>query len=233
MLFKNRAHEERWGNMLVQVIRQDVLHCAVYYLIAMIDLSLEECYDEDKDKIRPEILKLEALTQGEQCTIALAYDMLNGDDSTSAFDILDYDEDYLPYYVEALRNCHPYRALKYAKVFLLDSLRGSLKEKYRFPEPCQALLFARLLFNAIYKNEGYELLVMYDDKDLTYLVASNHKHDIKSLKSIEDDCGVDNVEIKKLRMELWIRLTGLKMPVEYLSPEKSFDMWEYEVDPRE
>ena len=218
MFFESRAHEERWSNMISCASDQDWLHGAVYYLIALTQLPLSVCYDEANDSIRHDALSFETLSKSERCAIALAYDILNKDNSTYVFDILDYEEEWLVYYVEALRHCHSYWCLKYAMVYLYDPSEEHPTERYRFPEPLQAMLFAKLL-SVIYKNEGHKLLIMYDDNDYTDLVVSNQKHSVNSQITIGDE----NIEKTKLKTEFFVRYVSLGMPVKYRLPQNMFD----------
>ena len=158
--------------MLMRVIRQDPLHRAVYYLIALTELSLEMCYDEEADKIRLEVLTLKGLTEGQKWALELAYDMLNKGKSLKAWSIANYTKEFLPYLVEAARNSHEYYLLNYAKVLVVDRTSGDGEciEKHRFPELFEALLFASSLFGHL-ENPNHDVEVWFDGENLTHLAG--------------------------------------------------------------
>ena len=174
MLFRDKEHEIRWGDMLMSVIRQDPLHRAVYYLLALAGLLLGDWYDEVNDRIKIERLRVVDLDWSSRCAVALAYDILNKEKEAHMFPLLAYYKSWLPYFVQALEMCHDYTSLIYTKVFVVDKQSGCISERYRFSEALQGLLFGSYLEDKIDTNR-YELQILYKSNDIAFILKEGKK----------------------------------------------------------
>lgn len=222
MTFKDDKHEEKFGEILYQVVRQGPLYRAVYYLIALTHLPFGACYDEEKNEIRAEALQSEDIDNGELGAIRLAHDILcaNKGIESKKFDVWGYDRESEIYYLEALREYPDYFWLKYAKVYLI-ARDGTIIERYRFPHVNQAIIYVRFITaNALSPN--YQIQVLWGDEDITHVVGlaapskgSLTQHKLTSME----------IEGLKRRTELLIRYQGLCLPVEHTQPSYQMDWW--------
>ncbi len=228
MLFRDREHEDKFGDILRHVVQQGPLHRAVYYLIALTHLPLESCYENETGEIKPEALLLGSLTPGERDALALAHDLLKQDDAHHAFRLLGSPKEWTPYYVEALRHYPDYDSIHYAKVFVIGEISGDCITKYRFPEECEALLFARCLYEQL-DNEHLQIQVYFKNLDLTYLAGIEggiRTHKLGKAPQRKTVRSVKEIENYKLRMELFVRYTALNLPIEYRAERSAFEWWE-------
>ncbi len=215
MLFRDKEHETRWGDMLMSVIRQDPLHSAAYYLLALAGLLLGDWYDEVNDRIKIERLRVVDLDWSSRCAVALAYDILNKDKGTNAFPLLSYSREWLPCFVQSLEMCHDYTCLNYAKVFVIDQKCGLIKEKFRFSEALQALLFGGYLYEKI--DSHTDKLQIWDSwDDITFIVEDEKKTYAQDKTNYRKHvCDEEKAKEDKLAYELQLRYTGLQYEVDH------------------
>lgn len=226
MLFRDKEHEIRWGDMLMSVIRQDPLHRAVYYLIALAGLLLGDWYDEVNDRIKIERLRAVDLDWSSRCAVALAYDILNKDKGTNAFPLLSYSREWLPYFVVALEMCHDYTVINYAKVYIVNQESGSIVERFRFSETLQALLFGSYLYGKI---DSRILKIQIWDKgdDLSFIVEEGKKTYVPNLTNHRKHvCDERKAKEDKLAFELQLRYSGMQYEIDLKDPIlRGSDFW--------
>lgn len=204
--------------MLMGVIRQDPLHRAVYYLLALAELLLWDWYDEVNDRIKIERLELVDLDLPTCCAIWLAYDILNKDKEAHMFPLLAYYKSWLPYFVQALEMCHDYTSLIYTKVFVVDKQSGCLSERYRFSEALQGLLFGSYLEDKIDTNR-YELQIWYKSNDIAFILKEGKKpHEQSKTHKRKRACDEEKVKEDQLAFEFQLLYSGLQYEVENIDP---------------
>ena len=226
MIFRNDSHKKVLDDIMRRVVWQGPLYRAVYYLISLAELPFEEWYDKANNRVRIELLGSQTLDKSASCAIALAHDIMHEGKGVQAFNLLDYPQEWLVYFVQALEACYDYSLINYVNVFVVDKQSGRRVDKYRFPEMYSAWLFSQFLRKRI-NSDGYEVRVLKKHEGTTFLldqrtVANDHNDRGEKLNLYT----TENAEKEMLNFELYVRYLCLCASLEQERDPFAMDLWD-------
>lgn len=104
MKFINLKHERCFYELLYEMKSTDPYHASYAYLLALIEAPVNDCFDFEQDKIKPDVVDKDWVSGTDYRILKLALNLWNPFHSADISEVFGYiDSEIAPYVFEAIR----------------------------------------------------------------------------------------------------------------------------------